>query len=120
MKTKVVLAAVLLLFAAAAQAHTHLKESVPKEGSTVPVSPPNIVLKFSEAARLTALTVKKADGAEQKLAPLPSSAATEVTVRAPDLAPGKYVLSWRAVSADSHVMSGEVHFTIAEKGAGAG
>jgi methionine-rich copper-binding protein CopC len=110
------LAAAFVLFAAAAQAHTHLKDSVPAEGSTVSVSPPNIVLKFSEASRLTALTVKAEGGAEQKLAPLPTTPAAEVTVRAPMLAPGKYVVTWRAMSGDSHIMSGELHFTISADG----
>ena len=107
------MAALIALFAANAHAHTHLKDSVPAEGSTVAVSPPNIVLKFSEPTRLTALAVKKSDGSEQKLAPLPTSPAPEVTVRAPEqLAPGKYSLVWRAVAADGHIMSGELHFTI--------
>jgi methionine-rich copper-binding protein CopC len=89
-----------------------LQKSVPAEGSTVSVSPPNIVLKFSEAARVTALAVKKEGGDEQKLAPLPTTAAAEITVRAPELAPGKYVVTWRAMGSDSHIMSGELHFTV--------
>ena len=117
MKTmKQLIAVGMLLFAAVAHAHTHLKDSVPAEGSTVSVSPPNIVLKFSEATRITALTVKKEGGDEQKLTPLPSSAAAEVTVRAPELAPGKYVVTWRAMSSDSHIMSGELHFTVSANG----
>jgi methionine-rich copper-binding protein CopC len=108
--------AALVLFAGTAQAHVHLKDSVPAENSTVAVSPPNIVLKFSEAARLTALTLKAEGGAEQKLAPLPSSPAAEATVRAPQLAPGKYVVTWRAMSADSHIMNGELHFTVSAEG----
>jgi methionine-rich copper-binding protein CopC len=105
-------AAAALLLSVAAQAHTHLQKSVPAEGSTVSVSPPNIVLKFSEAARVTALTVKKEGGDEQKLAPLPTTPAAEITVRAPELAPGKYVVTWRAMGNDSHIMSGELHFTV--------
>ena len=114
--TKRLIALGMLLFAAAAQAHTHLKDSVPAEGSTISVSPPNIVLKFSEAARITALTIKKEGGDEQKLTPLPTTTTAEVTLRAPELAPGKYVVTWRAMSGDSHIMSGELHFTVSADG----
>jgi methionine-rich copper-binding protein CopC len=105
--------AALVLFVATAQAHTHLKEAVPAEGSTVNAPPDHITLTFSEAARLTALTIQKEGGEEQKLTPLPAEASAHVSVAAPKLAPGKYTVSWRVVSADNHIMSGKLHFTVA-------
>jgi methionine-rich copper-binding protein CopC len=112
-KTSIALAAAALLAASAlVQAHTHLEEANPAEGSVLNAAPSNIVLKFSEAARITALTVQKDGGAEQKLAPLPTSASEEVTVPAGKLAAGKYVVNWRVVSDDNHIMSGKLHFTI--------
>jgi methionine-rich copper-binding protein CopC len=106
--------AALVLFVTTAQAHTHLKGSVPAEGSTVNAPPDQISLTFSEAARLTALTIQKEGGEEQKLTsgPLPESSA-QVSVAAPKLAPGKYTVNWRVVSADNHIMSGKLHFTVA-------
>ena len=113
MNRSIVLAsAALLAFSTLANAHAHLKEAQPAEGSVMKAAPANIVLKFSEAARLTALTVQKEGEAEQKLAPLPSAPAAEVSVPAPKLAPGKYVLNWRVVSDDNHIMSGKLHFTV--------
>jgi methionine-rich copper-binding protein CopC len=106
------LAAALLGASALTQAHTHLKDSLPVEGSVVNTPPANIVLKFSGAARVTALTLQKDGGAEEKLAPLPAEPTTEVSVPAGKLAPGKYVVNWRVVSADNHVMSGKVNFTV--------
>jgi methionine-rich copper-binding protein CopC len=95
MKTSIAfLAAALLGASALTQAHTHLKEAQPAEGSVLNAPPANIVLKFSEAARLTALTLQKDGGAEEKLAP------------------GKYVVSYRVVSDDNHIMSGKIHFTV--------
>jgi methionine-rich copper-binding protein CopC len=102
--------AVLGLLTAAAQAHTHLKAAVPAEGSTVKTSPDNITLTFTGAARLTALTI-------QKDTPLPAEAAAQLTVPTPKLAPGPYTVTWRIVSADNHVMSGKLHFTVAEAAA---
>ena len=113
MKTSIAFATTALLaFAAVAQAHTHLKGSTPAEGSTIVAAPANIVLKFSEAARVTALTVQKDGEAEQKLSSLPTTPAEQVTVPSPKLAPGKYVVTWRVVSDDGHVMAGKLHFTL--------
>ncbi len=105
--------AALLSVAAAAEAHTHLKAATPADGSTVQSSPERITLTFSEAARVTALTIQKDGGPEQKLTPLPAESAAQVSVPAPKLAPGKYTVSWRVVSEDSHIMSGKLHFTVA-------
>jgi methionine-rich copper-binding protein CopC len=114
MKTSKWLAgAVLVGVAALAQAHTHLKDAVPAAGSTVKASPDHITLTFSEPARLTALTIQKEGGEEQKIAALPADAAAKVSVPAPKLAPGKYTVNWRVVSGDNHIMSGKLHFTIA-------
>jgi methionine-rich copper-binding protein CopC len=110
-------AAALALTTAVVQAHTHLKSSVPAEGSTVNAAPANIVLNFSAAARVTALTIQKEGAAEQKLAPLPTTASTEITVPSPDLEPGKYVVSYRVMGSDNHVMSGKVQFTVDPKAA---
>jgi copper transport protein len=93
-------------------AHTHLKDSQPADGSVVMVAPDNIVLRFSEAARITALALHKVGEAERKLGPLPTAAAQEVTVPLSKLGPGKYVVTYRVVSGDGHIMSGEFHFTI--------
>jgi copper resistance protein C len=103
----------LLSLVAVAQAHTHLKEATPAEGSTVKAAPESITLTFSEAARVTALTIQKDGGDEQKLTPLPGQSAAKISVPAPKLAPGKYTVNWRVVSADNHIMSGKLHFTIA-------
>jgi methionine-rich copper-binding protein CopC len=113
MKTSIAFfAATMLGVSALAQAHTHLKEAQPADGSVLNAPPANIVLKFSEAARLTALTLQKDSGPEEKLAPLPTAAAAEASVPAGKLAPGKYVVSYRVVSDDNHIMSGKIHFTV--------
>ena len=109
---------VLVSLAAIVQAHTHLKETVPAEGSTVNAAPEQIMFTFSEAARVTALTIQKEGEQEQKLAPLPTAAAAQVMVPAPKLTPGKYIVSWRVVSDDNHVTSGTLHFIVADSAPG--
>jgi hypothetical protein len=75
-------------------------------------SPAAIELHFSEAAKLTALTLQKGKEAEQPIKPLPAKAAADVSVPVPALAAGDYVVSWRVAGDDGHVMSGKFGFTV--------
>lgn len=93
-------------------AHAKLLRSDPAEGSTVQAAPTKFVLTFGEPAKLTTLTLQKGTEPAQKLGPLPTDAAAEISVPAPKLEPGKYVLAWRAVGDDSHVVPGKLTFTV--------
>lgn len=104
---------VLVTLADAASAHAHLEKSSPAEGSIVTTSPGQVVLEFSEAVRLTALSIAKGDEAKQALKPLPTAAAQHVAVPLPALTPGTYSLPWRVLSDDGHMMAGTLHFTVA-------
>jgi methionine-rich copper-binding protein CopC len=106
-------ALVLVAFAVTAGAHAHLQKSSPADNSVITISPSNLVLNFSEAARLTALSIQKASDPEQKLKPLPTTAAQEISVPLPQLTPGTYTVSWRVLSDDGHMMAGALHFTVA-------
>ena len=113
MKSRCLLSGIaLIVFAVTAQAHAHLQKSSPADNSVVTTSPPNLVLNFSEAAQLTALSIRKSGDPEQKLQPLPTDAAAQITVPLPRLTSGAYTLSWRVLSADGHVMSGSLRFTL--------
>jgi methionine-rich copper-binding protein CopC len=110
----------LLLLVATAHAHAHLTAAVPAEGSAGK-APEHIVLTFSEVARLTVMTLQREGEESRKLTPLPAQMAARITVPLPRLLPGKYTLSWRVVSADGHVLPGQLHFTVlASPAAGAG
>ncbi len=98
--------------AAVAGAHTHLVKSLPADGSTVAGSPQKFVLIFAEPTRLTVLSLQKEGEAATKLTSLPGVAAAEISVPAPQLSAGRYVLSWRAMSGDGHLMPGKVTFTV--------
>ena len=106
----------LLTFTGVAQAHTHLKMAMPADNSVLPSPPAQIMLHFSEAARLTALSIQKDGDKEAKpVSPLPKEAAEELSVPLAAVAPGKYVVNWRVVGDDNHVMSGVLHFTVTGK-----
>jgi methionine-rich copper-binding protein CopC len=101
-----------LSMSGAAWAHAHLETSVPANGSTVAKAPTEIVLTFSDAARVTAVAITKDGGQEQKIAKLPTELATRIAVAIPKLADGSYTVDWRVASKDGHVMNGKVRFTI--------
>lgn len=106
------LTAALALVPIFAQAHTHLENSMPKADSSG-AAPEHIMLEFNETTQLTALTLQKEGAGEaQKISPLPDKPEKTIHVAAPKLEPGTYVLTWRAVGDDKHVMSGTVRFTV--------
>ncbi|MGH8221270.1 MAG: copper resistance CopC family protein [Steroidobacteraceae bacterium] len=105
---------------AAAQAHAHLRSAVPADGSVVSAPPSQVVLDFSEPARLTAAWIQRSGGPKSKIERLPRQSAASVAVPLPALSPGLYELSWRALSADGHIVPGRIHFTVTRPGAARG
>jgi len=101
---------VLCAASATAWGHAHLTRSEPAEGSTVE-PPAQIVLSFSESARLTQLTLQR-EGAQPQKLPAPAEAAARQTLPLSTLAAGSYTLTWRALGSDGHVTSGAVHFSV--------
>lgn len=117
MKNRVLIAAAALFaMSGLAHAHTHLKMSMPADKAVLASPPSEIMLHFSEATRLTAVSIQKeGDKGQKNLGPLPKEPLAEVSVPVAALAPGKYTVSWRAMGEDNHVMSGALHFTINAK-----
>lgn len=106
---------VSFLMAQSASAHAHLEKSTPSENSVLTSAPTTLEMTFSEAARLTALSIQKDQDPKLPIKNLPTAVEPTVRVALPALAPGAYTVSWRVVSPDGHVMSGSLHFTIAAK-----
>jgi methionine-rich copper-binding protein CopC len=113
---RVIAGLVATLAATAALAHAHLQKAVPADGGVVNASPAHVVLTFSEPARLTACWIQKGDAAKQKITGLATVPAQQISVPMPSLETGTYVLSWRVVGDDGHILPGQIHFTIAPAG----
>jgi methionine-rich copper-binding protein CopC len=105
----------IALLPASSLAHTHLLRSSPVENAVLAKSPPVATLVFAEPVTLTAVKIESTDGGKTAVKPLPANPAAEASVALPTLALGRYKMSWRAISEDGHIMSGEIHFTIGEK-----
>jgi methionine-rich copper-binding protein CopC len=103
-----------LLLPLLAGAHAHLQAAQPADGSVITAAPDKFLLSFSEAAQLTSLSLLKAGVPEpQKIDAPPAAASTQISIAAPPLKPGSYELRYRVLSADGHIISGSIHFTIA-------
>ena len=110
---RVILLCGLSFVCCAALAHTGLKSSAPTAQAVLERPVAEIVLEFNGAVRLTAVSLANGAGAQMPLGEF--SVATQarfvVAVSEP-LAPGDYVITWRAVGADTHVVSGEIPFRV--------
>ena len=108
---------VLLAFAGqVAFAHTQLSGSMPADKAVLENAPDEVALDFSEAVRLTALSIQRQGDATRDLGPLPAEMSRHFAVPAPELRAGSFVVSWRALSEDTHVMTGEFTFTVSVQG----
>jgi methionine-rich copper-binding protein CopC len=118
MKTKLTIwvAALLAVVGQLAYAHTELSGSVPADKAVLEAAPKEVMLHFSAPVRLTALSLQKQGQSKQSLGPLPADASEHVSIAAPALSEGRYTVSWRALSADTHVMTGEFDFAVGAAG----
>ncbi|NIO41857.1 MAG: hypothetical protein GTO41_17800 [Burkholderiales bacterium] len=111
------LAMLLALISHAAVAHTQLSTSIPADKAVLSTAPHQVELQFSEPVRLTGLSIEKQGGAVQHLEASPAATSTDFSAVTSSLDMGSYVVRWRAVGADTHVISGEFGFTVSPEGA---
>jgi methionine-rich copper-binding protein CopC len=109
--------AILSLLTSTALAHSELTSSMPADKASVDAAPKELMLHFSAPVRLTALSVTRAGEAQRDLSPLPAERQKDFSVASPGLAKGQYTVNWRALSGDSHVMTGEFTFAVGEPAA---
>jgi methionine-rich copper-binding protein CopC len=109
---KQVLVLCLALISVVAYGHTRLSSSFPADQATVAAAPEQVQLAFSEEVTLTALSLHDLAGAAYELGAMPTAAGREFAIPVPKLAAGSYLVAWRAVGADTHVVSGEIHFSV--------
>ena len=100
----------------AALSHAFLNEAAPLVGGTVPASPKEIRLTFTEAIepRFSGVDLLTGDGRTIATGPAVVDPANEkqLVLTLPPLAPGRYRVRWHVVSVDTHRTEGEFSFTV--------
>jgi methionine-rich copper-binding protein CopC len=112
MKNLIVIIALAALSPSLALAHAQLSSSAPADQAVLESPPKELALHFTESVRLTTVTVARDGAAPQRIDSLPAAAMKDFSLVLPSLASGRYSVSWRALAADSHVMTGSFTFSV--------
>lgn len=111
-----VLLAGLLITPAVVRAHAFLDHSDPAVGSTVPSSPPEMHLWFTQelepAFSWVNVTDKSGASVNDGPAKVDPSNKSEFDVKLKQLPPGTYTVKWHALSVDTHTTEGDFTFQV--------
>lgn len=106
------------LMAGSALAHSFLVEATPSSKDHVATSPKTIKLRFGGGVepKYSKLTVENADGKVLGEGSIGTpEKPRELSMNSPELTPGKYVVRYRVLSVDGHVVEGNYEFTVDPK-----
>ena len=112
--TRLILALFLLVsLPQLAAAHSPLISSSPQDGASVTTAPETVAMRFKGEARLVrfALSGKAAGEIELGKGHLMIKAQNH-SIALPELAADEYEVRWRAMSADGHVIKGDLSFIV--------
>jgi hypothetical protein len=100
-----------------ARAHAFLDHASPAVGSTVRAPPQQVKLWFTQELEpsFSAAQVLDASGkrVDQGNARVDEADPTLIIVSVPPLAPGRYKVTWRVLSVDTHATEGDYSFDVA-------
>ena len=120
---------ILITLPMVANAHSPLSSSSPQDGETLDAPPIEIVMDFKSPAKLIKVELKKSTskqgnsflgglfgGDDGESVPLGESFLMSMNARQiipmPSLGGGDYLLSWRAMGEDGHVIKGKLTFKV--------
>jgi len=98
---------------AVAYAHAGLKLSSIEDGAVLNAAPSQIRLEFTAEVGLASVRLETVDGRLLDIGFSPDRMlSTEHTAPLPELFEGGYILEWRALARDGHVMTGTIRFSV--------
>jgi copper resistance protein C len=104
--------------ATAALAHAQLIRAIPAAGGTLHDAPSEVTLRFSEKLepKFSSVVVRDSAGKQVDKGGAAVDKADRMVIRVslPPLEPGVYKVEWKAVSADTHRVSGDFTFKVGE------
>lgn len=109
-------AAQVLFWTGAADAHAFLQRAMPLVGSTIPNSPPDLTLDYSEPIEphFSSVVVMDADGqrVDKRDGHVAPDNLKRLIVGLPVLKPGTYKVEWHILSVDTHRTEGRFTFSV--------
>ena len=110
---RIVLALALVGLSSPAAAHAFLEKASPAAGENLRAAPAKLELHFSEALEpaFSGVTVIDAAGADMS-AGAATTTGTRMDLPLKALKPGRFRVSWHAVSVDSHRTEGQYEFRV--------
>jgi len=101
------------LWATGALAHSAMDRSTPANKATISDVPSQVTMGFTGGIRLTKVAVAHAgkNSAELDLG-AQTEFGQEFTLPLKDLGSGEYVIEWRGLGTDGHVLNGAFSFTV--------
>src|SRR5580698_5989929 len=106
----------LVLATQPARAHAFLIRASPPVGSSVPTSPPQLTMRFTEGVEVLFCTVQLLGPTGAAISvPAPKLApgdATTMVISLPKLGPWTYTVVWHATAVDTHKTEGQFQFTV--------
>jgi methionine-rich copper-binding protein CopC len=114
LKTRAVFfAAALAWIPLPAMAHAFLEKASPSAGENLNGGPAKVDLRFSEALEpsFSSATVTDRNGHDMAAGPVIVNG-TEMAVPLKKLTPGRYRVSWHAISVDTHRSEGRYNFLV--------
>ena len=120
---------ILILLPLQLNAHSPLEFSIPKNGALIDNAPNELVLSFKSPAKLIKVKVAEKQSAEKSSFfkkflgtkqnneyILHKDISKELNLShiltLPELPPGKFIITWRAMGEDGHVLKGNISFEI--------
>lgn len=105
-----------LMAGSGASGHAFFDHADPPVGGTVHSTPARVEVWFSQDLEPAFSTLKVFDGAGKQVDKMdksvPERNGARMAVSLPPLAPGRYRVVWRALSADTHVTEGDFTFEL--------
>lgn len=95
-------------------AHSVVRGSHPLDGERLTTSPERLDVIFSKPTRIIKASIIHDEGAPLTLEPSTKEPSQKVSFSPVPTEPGMYVIKWRAISQDGHVLKGQIGFSIGE------
>lgn len=109
-----IIAAVMLVVAGAAFAHSKREVTVPHDGAVLAAPPDVVSIAFDAPMRITVIRLKSEAGDTFELERSDDMRpVTDFRAIPPALPNGRYTVEWRGLSADGHAMKGRFSFEVA-------